>query len=151
MSALLALKLNELAPGQSAAVDFVVTASDMLAFANLSGDRFYAHMDEQAAAASPFFEGRVVHGYFVVSLAAGLFVSPEYGPVLANYGVENLRFTTPVYPGDALTVTLTAKSISPRADADYGEVTWDTIVVNQNGETVAAYDVLTEVAKQWPV
>jgi len=128
-----------------------VTLEDVEAFADLSGDRFYAHMDEEAAAASPFFDGRVAHGYFVVSLAAGLFVSPEYGPVLANYGVENLRFTTPVYPGDALTVTLTAKSISPRADADYGEVTWDTIVVNQNGETVAAYDVLTEVAKQWPV
>jgi oxepin-CoA hydrolase/3-oxo-5,6-dehydrosuberyl-CoA semialdehyde dehydrogenase len=127
-----------------------ITLDDIEAFADLSGDRFYAHMDEQAAAASPFFDGRVAHGYFVVSLAAGLFVEPEYGPVLANYGLENLRFSTPVYPGDALTVTLTAKSISPRADADYGEVTWDTIVVNQKGETVAAYDVLTEVAKQWP-
>jgi oxepin-CoA hydrolase/3-oxo-5,6-dehydrosuberyl-CoA semialdehyde dehydrogenase len=127
-----------------------ITLEDIEAFADLSGDRFYAHMDEQAAAASPFFDGRVAHGYFVVSLAAGLFVSPEYGPVLANYGLENLRFTTPVYPGDALTVTLTAKSISPRADADYGEVTWDTVVVNQKGETVASYDVLTEVAKTWP-
>ena len=86
----------------------------------------------------------------MVSLAAGLFVSPEYGPVLANYGLENLRFTTPVYPGDALTVTLTAKRISPRADADYGEVVWDAIVVNQKDETVATYDVLTLVAKQWP-
>jgi oxepin-CoA hydrolase/3-oxo-5,6-dehydrosuberyl-CoA semialdehyde dehydrogenase len=85
-----------------------------------------------------------------VSLAAGLFVSPDYGPVLANYGLENLRFTTPVYPGDALTVTLTAKSISPRADADYGEVVWDAEVVNQDGDTVATYDVLTLVAKEWP-
>ena len=68
--------------------------------------------------------------------------------MLANYGLENLRFTTPVYPGDALTVTLTAKSISPRVDADYGEVVWDAVVVNQNDEQVAAYDVLTLVAKQ---
>ena len=127
-----------------------VTVDDIEAFADLSGDRFYAHMDEQAAAASPFFDGRVAHGYFVVALAAGLFVSGDYGPVLANYGLENLRFTTPVYPGDALTVTLTAKAISPRADADYGEVTWDTVVVNQRDELVAGYDVLTEVAKHWP-
>jgi len=127
-----------------------VTLDDVDAFADLSGDKFYAHTDQDAAAASPFFEGRVAHGYFLVSLAAGLFVSPEYGPVLANYGLENLRFTTPVYPGDALTVTLTAKRISPRADADYGEVIWDAIVVNQKGEPVATYDVLTLVAKQWP-
>ena len=104
------------------------------AFADLSGDTFYAHMDEQAAAASPFFDGRVAHGYFVVSLAAGLFVDPGYGPVLANYGLENLRFTTPVYPGDALTVTLTARASPRAADADYGEVTWDADVVNQKGE-----------------
>ena len=127
-----------------------VTLDDVDAFADLSGDKFYAHTDQDAAAASPFFEGRVAHGYFLVSLAAGLFVSPEYGPVLANYGMENLRFTTPVYPGDALTVTLTAKRISPRADAEYGEVVWDAIVVNQKGEPVATYDVLTLVAKQWP-
>ena len=127
-----------------------VMVEDIDAFADLSGDRFYAHMDEQAAAANPFFAGRVAHGYFVVSLAAGLFVSPETGPVLANYGLENLRFTTPVYPGDALTVTLTAKSISPRSDADYGEVVWDAMVVNQKNETVAGYDVLTLVAKHWP-
>jgi len=127
-----------------------VTLDDVDAFAELSGDRFYAHMDEDAAASSPFFDGRVAHGYFVVSLAAGLFVSPEHGPVLANYGLENLRFITPVYPGDALTVTLTAKRISPRADADYGEVVWDAIVVNQKDEPVATYDVLTLVAKQWP-
>ncbi len=127
-----------------------VTLDDVDAFADLSGDRFYAHMDEQAAAANPFFEGRVAHGYFVVSLAAGLFVSPEPGPVLANYGLERLRFLTPVYPGDTLRVTLTAKSISPRVDADYGEVVWDAMVVNQNDEQVAAYDVLTLVAKEWP-
>ena len=128
-----------------------VGLADIEAFAELSGDRFYAHMDEEAASASPFFDGRVAHGYFVVSLAAGMFVAPEYGPVLANYGLENLRFTTPVYPGDALTVTLTAKRISPRADADYGEVVWDVMVLNQRDEPVATYDVLTLVAKQWPM
>lgn len=144
--------LDELRVGDSvSAGPRIVTLEDIDAFAELSGDHFYAHTDEQAAAANPFFDGRVAHGYFVVSLAAGLFVSPEPGPVLANYGLENLRFTTPVYPGDALTVTLTAKSISPRVDADYGEVVWDVVVANQNDDTVAAYDVLTLVAKHWPL
>ena len=81
-----------------------VTLEDIDHFAEFTGDTFYAHTDEEAAAANPFFEGRVAHGYFVVSLAAGLFVSPEPGPVLANYGLERLRFLTPVYPGDALRV-----------------------------------------------
>ncbi|HYN72037.1 MAG TPA: phenylacetic acid degradation bifunctional protein PaaZ, partial [Nakamurella sp.] len=127
-----------------------VTLDDVKAFADLSGDHFYAHTDDEAAAATPFFDGRVAHGYFVVALAAGLFVSPDPGPVLANHGLEHLRFVTPVYPGDALRVTLTAKSISPRADADYGEVAWDAVVVNQRDEMVASYDVLTTVAKTWP-
>jgi len=128
----------------------VITLDDIDGFAALSGDTFYAHMDQEAAAANPFFEGRVAHGYFVVSMAAGLFVSPEPGPVLANVGLQNLTFSTPVYPGDALTVALTAKAISPRVDADYGDVTWDAVITNQNGETVATYDVLTSVAKTWP-
>ena len=128
----------------------VITLDDIDAFADLTGDTFYAHMDEDAARANPFFEGRVAHGYFVVSMAAGLFVSPEPGPVLANVGLQNLTFTTPVYPGDALTVTLTAKAISPRVDSDWGDVTWDAVITNQNGETVASYDVLTSVAKTWP-
>ena len=68
--------------------------------------------------ANPFFDGRVAHGYLIVSFAAGLFVQPDPGPVLANYGLENLRFLTPVYPGDELTVTLTCKQIIPREDAD---------------------------------
>ncbi len=127
-----------------------VTLDDIDRFADLSGDRFYAHTDEEAAAANPFFEGRVAHGYFVVSLAAGLFVSPEPGPVLANYGLERLRFLAPVYPGDALTVHLTVERISPRADADYGEVVWDAEVLNQDGEAVATYEVLTLVSKEWP-
>lgn len=124
-----------------------VTLEDIEHFASFTGDTFYAHMDEEAAAANPFFGGRVAHGYLVVSFAAGLFVSPEPGPVLANYGLENLRFLTPTFPGDELTVTLTAKQITPREDQDYGEVRWDADLVNQKGESVAKYDVLTLVAK----
>lgn len=125
-----------------------VTLADIAHFAEFTGDTFYAHTDEEAARANPLFGGIVAHGYLVVSLAAGLFVSPEPGPVLANYGLENLRFLTPVKPGDELTVTLTAKQITPRMDAGYGEVRWDTDVTNQRGESVAKYDVLTLVAKE---
>ena len=125
-----------------------VTRADIDHFAEFTGDTFYAHTDEEAAAANPLFGGIVAHGYLVVSLAAGLFVAPEPGPVLANYGLENLRFLTPVKPGDALTVTLTAKQITPREDADYGEVRWDADVTNGRGESVARYDVLTLVAKE---
>jgi oxepin-CoA hydrolase / 3-oxo-5,6-dehydrosuberyl-CoA semialdehyde dehydrogenase len=126
-----------------------VTLDDIEHFAHFTGDTFYAHMDEAAAAANPFFDGRVAHGYLVVSLAAGLFVDPDPGPVLANYGVDNLRFLTPVYPGDELTVTLTCKQISPREGA-YGEVRWDAQITKQDGSVAAQYDVLTMVAKQWP-
>ena len=127
-----------------------VTLEDVEHFAEFTGDTFYAHMDEEAARANPFFDGRVAHGYLVLSFAAGLFVQPDPGPVLANYGIENLRFLTPVYPGDELTVTLTCKQIMPREDAGHGEVRWDTDVTNQRGASVAKYDVLTMVAKQWP-
>jgi oxepin-CoA hydrolase / 3-oxo-5,6-dehydrosuberyl-CoA semialdehyde dehydrogenase len=127
-----------------------VTLADIEHFAAFTGDTFYAHMDEEAARANPFFDGRVAHGYLIVSFAAGLFVHPDPGPVLANYGLENLRFLTPVYPGDELTVTLTCKQIIPREDAGHGEVRWDAEVTNQDGKPVATYDVLTLVAKQWP-
>ncbi|GAA4873798.1 phenylacetic acid degradation bifunctional protein PaaZ [Saccharopolyspora cebuensis] len=125
-----------------------VTAEDVAHFAEFTGDTFYAHTDEAAARENPLFGGVVAHGYLVVSFAAGLFVSPEPGPVLANYGLENLRFLTPVKPGDELTVTLTAKQITPRENADYGEVRWDTDVTNADGDSVAKYDVLTLVAKE---
>ncbi|QGK70074.1 phenylacetic acid degradation bifunctional protein PaaZ [Allosaccharopolyspora coralli] len=125
-----------------------VTAEDVEHFAEFTGDTFYAHTDEEAARANPFFEGLVAHGYLVVSLAAGLFVEPAPGPVLANYGLENLRFLTPTYPGDELTVTLTAKRLTPRHGADYGEVRWDADVTNAAGDSVAKYDVLTLVAKR---
>jgi oxepin-CoA hydrolase/3-oxo-5,6-dehydrosuberyl-CoA semialdehyde dehydrogenase len=124
-----------------------VTLDDIEHFAEFTGDRFYAHMDEGAAAANPFFPGRVAHGYLLLSWAAGLFVDPEPGPVLANYGLENLRFLTPVSPGDEVRVTLTAKQISPRESEDYGEVRWDAVLVNQRDEVVATYDVLTLVSK----
>ncbi|MFC6088456.1 phenylacetic acid degradation bifunctional protein PaaZ [Saccharothrix lopnurensis] len=141
--------LRELRIGDSVvAGPRVVTMADVEHFAEFTGDTFYAHLDQEAAAANPFFGGRVAHGYLVVSFAAGLFVSPEPGPVLANYGLENLRFVTPTFPGDELTVTLTAKQITPREDQDYGEVRWDADVVNQKGESVAKYDVLTLVTKE---
>ena len=122
-----------------------VSLADIEHFAEFTGDTFYAHMDEDAARANPFFDGRVAHGYLIVSFAAGLFVDPEPGPVLANYGLENLRFLAPVYPGDELTVTLTCKQIMPR-DGEYGEVRWDADVTKQDGSSVAKYDVLTLVA-----
>ena len=143
--------LADLHPGDTVvAGPRAVTLTDVEHFAEFTGDTFYAHMDEEAARANPFFDGRVAHGYLVLSFAAGLFVQPDPGPVLANYGIENLRFLTPVYPGDELTVTLTCKQITPREDAGHGEVRWDTDVTNQHGASVAKYDVLTMVAKQWP-
>jgi oxepin-CoA hydrolase/3-oxo-5,6-dehydrosuberyl-CoA semialdehyde dehydrogenase len=125
-----------------------VTLDDVAHFAEFTGDTFYAHTDEEAAQRNPFFGGRVAHGYLIVSFAAGLFVQPDFGPVLANYGIDNLRFLTPLKPGDAMSVTLTCKQISPRA-GDYGEVRWDAEVTNQDGTVVATYDVLTMVAKEW--
>ena len=127
-----------------------VTLADIDHFAEFTGDTFYAHTDEEAAKANPLFGGIVAHGYLVLSFAAGLFVSPEPGPVLANYGLENLRFLTPVFPGDGLTVTLTAKQITPRDNAEYGEVRWDADVTKQDGSSAAKYDVLTLVAKENP-
>ncbi|MCC5991465.1 MAG: phenylacetic acid degradation bifunctional protein PaaZ [Rhodobacteraceae bacterium] len=128
-----------------------ITLADIEHFAEFTGDTFYAHMDEDAARANPFFDGRVAHGYLIVSFAAGLFVQPDPGPVLANYGIDNLRFLTPVYPGDSLQVALTCKEINPRAAGDYGEVRWDCQVTKQSGEVVAQYDVLTMVARIWPM
>lgn len=123
-----------------------VTLEDIQHFAEFTGDNFYAHTDEEAAAKNPFFDGRVAHGYLIVSFAAGLFVEPEFGPVLANYGVDDLRFAQPVNFGDTLKVRLTCKQKTLRAGSGYGEVRWDTEVTNQDDEIVAAYDVLTMVA-----
>jgi len=123
-----------------------VTLEDIDHFAEFTGDRFYAHMDEEAAAKNPFFDGRVAHGYLIVSFAAGLFVDPDFGPVLANYGVDELRFIQPVNYGDSLKVRLTCKQRTLRGDSGYGEVRWDAEVSNQNDEICAQYDVLTMVA-----
>lgn len=123
-----------------------VTMADIEAFAALSGDNFYAHMSERDAARNPLFGGRVAHGYFLVSAAAGLFVDPDYGPVLGNYGLDSLRFVKPVKPGDRIRVRLTCREKSLRADKGWGEVTWDTEISNQDGETVASYHVLTMVS-----
>jgi oxepin-CoA hydrolase/3-oxo-5,6-dehydrosuberyl-CoA semialdehyde dehydrogenase len=124
-----------------------VTVEDIERFAALSGDYFYAHMDDREAARNPLFGGRVAHGYFLVSAAAGLFVDPPYGPVLANYGIDGLRFTKPVKPGDRIKVRLTCKEKNLRQGQGYGEVRWDTEISNQNGESVASYDVLTMVSE----
>ncbi len=137
------LAFGELAPGRTLwTAERTVTLEDIEHFATFTGDTFYAHMDEEAAAANPFFPGRVAHGYLILSFAAGLFVEPAPGPVLANYGLENLRFMKPVSPGDSLKVRLTVKQKSRRND-EYGEVRWDVGVYNGEGEQVAAYELLT--------
>lgn len=124
-----------------------VTEADLVNFAGISGDFFYAHMDEIAARASEVFQGRVAHGYFVLSAAAGLFVDPRPGPVLANYGLEALRFTKPVRPGDTIQAKLTVKQKIPReGERPSGVVRWHVDVTNQNDELVATYDILTLVA-----
>jgi oxepin-CoA hydrolase / 3-oxo-5,6-dehydrosuberyl-CoA semialdehyde dehydrogenase len=141
--------LEELRPGDTVvAGPRRVTQQDVEHFAEFTGDTFYAHTDAAAAAANPLFGERVAHGYLVVSLAAGLFVDPDPGPVLANFGVDALRFLTPVRFDDELTVTLTCKQLTPRDTAAYGEVRWDADVTRQDGESVARYDVLTLVAKE---
>lgn len=124
-----------------------VTLDDIEAFAHSTGDHFYAHTDAEAVADHPFFEGRVAHGYLLLSYAAGMFVYAPKGPLLANQGLNDLHFGVPFYPGDAMTVTLTCKQKSPRTDQPYGEVKWDTRITNQDGAEVASYELLTVVAK----
>ncbi|CAM9198416.1 phenylacetic acid degradation bifunctional protein PaaZ [Acinetobacter pseudolwoffii] len=128
-----------------------VTEADLVNFGCLSGDHFYAHMDKIAAAESLFGE-RVAHGYFVVSAAAGLFVEAAPGPVIANYGMDNLRFVEPVKIGDTIQVELTCKQKTPKALRDptqkpHGVVVWDIKVKNQRNELVATYDILTLVER----
>ena len=119
-----------------------VTLEDIEHFAAFTGDTFYAHMDEQAAAANPFFPGRVAHGYLILSFAAGLFVDPAPGPVLANTGLDKLRFLKPLSPGEAIRVDLTVMAKTMRT-AEYGEVRWAVKVLNDADETVATYELLT--------
>ena len=110
-------------------------------FAGISGDHFYAHMDEIAAKASMFGK-RVAHGYFITAAAAGMFVDPAPGPVLANYGMDNLRFIEPVGIGDTLRVRLTCKQkikkeLRRPEDTPQGVVVWDVEVTNQEDSPVA--------------
>jgi oxepin-CoA hydrolase/3-oxo-5,6-dehydrosuberyl-CoA semialdehyde dehydrogenase len=129
-----------------------VTEADIVNFGCLSGDHFYAHFDELAAADS-LFGKRVAHGYFVISAAAGLFVEPSPGPVLANYGLENLRFVEPVGIGDTIQVKITCKqkikkAKRPDEERATGVVVWDVEVYNQEQEVVALYDIMTLVERQ---
>ena len=119
-----------------------ISLDDIETFANFTGDTFYAHMDDEAAAANPFFPGRVAHGYLLLSFAAGLFMQPDPGPVLANTGLDNLRFLEPVSAGDSMKVRLTVKHKTPRNE-EYGEVRWHVTLTNQREEAVAEYDLLT--------
>ena len=129
-----------------------VSEADIVAFGGISGDYFYMHFDEIAAKESPFGK-RIAHGYFVLSAAAGLFVSPAPGPVLANYGLDTLRFIKPVGIGDTIRARLTCKRKIDRNKKDangvgQGVVAWDVAVTNQDDELVASYDILTLVAKR---
>lgn len=126
-----------------------VTEADIVNFGCVSGDHFYAHFDEIAAKDS-IFEKRVAHGYFLISAAAGLFVDPAPGPVLANYGLENLRFIEPVGIGDTIRVKLTVKQKiqkekKPDEDRHTGVVVWAVEISNQDDTVVALYDILTLV------
>ncbi len=128
-----------------------VGEADIVNFGGISGDYFYMHFDEVAAKDSAFGK-RIAHGYFVLSAAAGLFVSPAPGPVLANYGLDTLRFVKPVGIGDTIRARLTCKrKIDKPGRKDQpaqGVVAWDVQVTNQHDELVASYDILTLVLKK---
>jgi oxepin-CoA hydrolase/3-oxo-5,6-dehydrosuberyl-CoA semialdehyde dehydrogenase len=128
-----------------------VTEADIVNFGCISGDHFYAHFDEIAAKDS-FFGQRVAHGYFVISAAAGMFVDPAPGPVIANYGLEGLRFVEPVPAGTTIQCKLTVKrkiKKAPRGDEKpNGVVVWAVEVSNQEGAPVAVYDILTLVERR---
>ncbi|WP_241625872.1 phenylacetic acid degradation bifunctional protein PaaZ [Rosenbergiella epipactidis] len=144
---------EELQPGDSLLTHRrTLTEADIVNFACLSGDHFYAHMDKIGAEAS-FFGERVVHGYFIVAAAAGLFVDAGVGPVIANYGLEGLRFLQPVKPGDTIQARLTCqqKTIKRQRSAEEratGVVQWAVDVTNQHQEVVAVYSILTLVARR---
>jgi oxepin-CoA hydrolase/3-oxo-5,6-dehydrosuberyl-CoA semialdehyde dehydrogenase len=128
-----------------------VTDADIVNFANVSGDNFYAHMDATSLEGT-IFERRVAHGYFVLSKAAGLFVDPKKGPVLLNYGLDEARFTKPVYPGATLGVRFTVKEKIDQEkktedDIAKGIVKFLVDVYDETGETVALATILTMVRK----
>ncbi|MGB3548590.1 MAG: phenylacetic acid degradation bifunctional protein PaaZ [Saprospiraceae bacterium] len=146
------LPFEELEIGQTlTTARHTVTEADIVNFANLTGDRFYAHVDETSLEGTPF-ERRVAHGYYILSKAAGLFVEPRKGPVLLNYGLETCRFTKPVYPGMTIGVQLTVQekvTQQKREDEDYykGIVKWYVETTDETGETVAVATILTMVRR----
>jgi len=119
-----------------------ITMDDIAHFAEFTGDTFYAHLDEDAAKANPFFPGRVAHGYLLLSFAAGLFVQPDPGPVLANTGLNSLSFQKPVVPGDSIHVRLVVRRKTKRTE-EYGEVRWHVTIYNQDQDVCAEYELLT--------
>ncbi|GAB5416652.1 MAG: phenylacetic acid degradation bifunctional protein PaaZ [Crocinitomicaceae bacterium] len=128
-----------------------VTETDIVNFANVSGDNFYAHMDETSLDGT-IFEGRVAHGYFLLSKAAGLFVDPKKGPVLLNYGIDEARFTKPVYPGATIGVRFTVKEKidqEKRSEDDIakGIVKFLVDIYDETGETCGMATILTMVRK----
>ncbi|CAN5236760.1 phenylacetic acid degradation bifunctional protein PaaZ [soil metagenome] len=129
-----------------------ITQEEIQQFGDLSGDHFYAHFDDEAAKES-IFGKRVAHGYLVLSIAAGSFVHPDPGPVMLNYGLEDLRFVAPVFPGDAIQTKLIVKrkTIRQQREADpkpFGMVWFDVEVRNQDKEIVAEYTILTLVERK---
>ena len=129
-----------------------ITVADIVNFANVSGDNFYAHMDETSLEGTTF-EGRVAHGYFVLSKAAGLFVDAKKGPVLLNYGLDECRFTKPVYPGATIGVRFTVKEKvnqekKSEDDVAKGIVKFLVDVYDETGDTVALATILTMVKKR---
>ncbi|HMU07533.1 MAG TPA: MaoC/PaaZ C-terminal domain-containing protein, partial [Kaistella sp.] len=130
-----------------------VTQADIVNFSNVSWDHFYAHTDATSLTGT-IFDEVVAHGYFILSAAAGLFVSGKKGPVIANYGLENAAFFKPVYAGDTITVYLTAKEKINRGvkgrNIPSGVVKWLVEVVNQREEVVCVATILTLVAKKSP-
>jgi len=136
-------KFGELSIGETLHTDpRIVTLEDIETFAHFTGDTFYAHMDDAAAKRNPFFPGRVAHGYLLLSFAAGMFVEPNEGPVLANTGLDNLRFMKPIEAGESIKVRLTVKKKTPRND-EYGEVRWHVSLTDGEGELAAEYELLT--------
>lgn len=129
-----------------------VTEADIASFAQVSGDNFYAHVDATSLEGT-LFTGRVAHGYYILSKAAGMFVDPRKGPVLLNYGLDECRFTKPVYPGTTIGVTLTVKEKigqekRDETDVAKGIVRWLVTITDQTNETVAVATILTMVKKK---
>ena len=136
-------RFDDLTPGDTLNTEKrQISEEDIEHFAAFTGDTFYAHMDDAAAKRNPFFPGKVAHGYLLLSFAAGLFVDPYEGPVLANTGLDNLKFSKPVVAGDSIFVSLTVKQ-KTRRTAEYGEVRWHVQIHNQDTDLVAEYELLT--------